>query len=238
MSFLSIFGGDDSKARNQYADELAREGQKYNPYISAGGRSLSDLMGRYSGMLDDPAALQNKLAAGYAPSAYATAQSKYLSDMLNNNAAATGSLGSSYSAGNLADTLHRLISGDEGRYIDRGMNQFNRGLSGEEGINRMGYNAIGNQNLLESQGGQQRMQGQIDKDKSIGSLIGQGLGLVGDFFTGGMSGAGGLIGGLGRKAGFGQQQSNPYMFYGGGQQSNSMYSDPDWMYHRYQGGQY
>lgn len=199
MSLLSLFG-DNSSEYGDLANLYKNLAANYDPYVSAGSSTLHDLMGRYSKMISDPTFLENKVASSYMPSDYAQSQSKYITDQLNNNAAATGDLGGSYSANNLATALHRLISGDENNYINNANQMYGAGLSGEQEINSMGYNALGQQNNLLSQSGQAQAQGEMSSQNALNEMIGQGLSFGGDFLTGGTGGLSDVFGAFGKKA--------------------------------------
>lgn len=201
MSILSFLTGDPSEAYDKYAQQLQQLMAQYGPYRSAGLKSLRDLMGRYSEGLNNPAFLENELAGSYRESPYAKAQSQYLTNLMNQNAAATGTLGSSYAASNLSDQLQRLLSRDEQNYIDRGIGTYNRALGGEEGINTMGYNALGQQTALGQQAALGQLKGQLQKQSGLGSLLGGGLGLLGDFLLGPEGSLSDLLGNLGSELG-------------------------------------
>ena len=193
MGILDFLGGGNSHAYNDYADQLRGLAGGYDPYTKSGLNSLHDLMGRYQQGLNNPGFLENELAGTYQESPYAQAQSKYLTSGLNNNAAALGSLGSTYSANNMADSLHRLISSDEGQYINRGINTYNNALGGESHINDMGYNALGAQNKLNQSADLANMQGSINHTNALQHLLGGFGDIAGDVLSGGTSG---LLGAL------------------------------------------
>lgn len=214
MSMLGNFFGDNSGAYGDAAAEFRDLAQSYKPYIKTGENSLYNLLGQYQGMLSNPNALQNKIASGWSMSPYAQYQTQELSKELNNNAAATGTLGSSYAAQAMASHLQPIVSADQNNYINRGMQTYGMGLSGESNLNNMGYNALNQQNGLESQGINASLQGSLSHDDAINKMFGQALGLGADFMTGGTGGIGSLIAGLGKKfmpssftSQFGQNQS-------------------------------
>lgn len=204
MKLTDLFG-DNSSEYSDLADALRNIGNTYNPYITAGQNSLKDLIGRYSQMMNDPAFLENKLASEYKPSAYAQTQQRQTADALNNNAAALGTLGSSYAAQTYGQNMNDLLNRDMQNYIGQGEQMYGQGLAGEQGVNKLGYNALGQQNQFYSQGAQDDAQAAMSKQNAFNQMIGQGLGLAGDFFTGGTGGLSSLLGNMGSKAGFGQQ---------------------------------
>lgn len=202
MSFLggieNSLDGDTSGAYSNYSDEQRQLAQDLNPYIKDGKISLNNLLSQFQKETNNPAFLENELASSYKPSDYYKQQAKYLTGQLNSNAAAEGTLGGSYAANNMAATDDRLLSQDENNYIDKGMQTYGQGISGEEGINNEGFNALGQQNNLLTAANQAEMQGKIAHDNAQTALLGEGLNLGSEFFTGGAGGLSTLIGGLGK----------------------------------------
>lgn len=198
MGFLSLFG-DDSAAYGDYASELRALEQNFQPWVDAGKVSLQDLLKQYQQLTANPDFMQNQLAKNYQPSQYAQVQTDYLKNQLNNNAAVTGQLGSSYAAQTMGNKLQDLISKDENNYIQTGLGMYKTGLSGEQFIDNQGFNAVNSQTGLAAQADQADLQGENSKNAAMSALLGQGLSLGANFFTGGKGGLSTLIGGAGTK---------------------------------------
>lgn len=198
MSFKDIFTGNNSKAGFDLANANRAVAGSYNPRIKAGENSLATLIAEYQKMRETPDFLQNQLSANWAPSQYAQTQMKWLTNAMNNNAAATGMLGSAYAANTMGQGLQDILSQDQNKYIDRGMDVYGTGINGEEGINDMGYSAMMNKNNILTGANQMDYNQRVANTGADTGLLGQGLSLAGMFATGGKGGLGMLAGQAGK----------------------------------------
>lgn len=186
MSFWDdLFGGskDPSKEANKYLNKIPGTIKPYyDPYINAGQRELGNLEDQYGQMtsnlpdlqeqltrlLKNPGDVMNSIGQGYTQSPGYNRQVENAIGAANRAAAAGGGLGSNAHQENIAQSVNDIAAQDYYDYVDRAMKEygmglggeteiFNRGLTGEEGLNQMGYrasdelaNTLGN--LLASQG--------------------------------------------------------------------------------------
>lgn len=198
MGMFDFLSGNNSKAGFEFSNQLKQNAQSYNPYTQGGKDSFNDLLSRYSGILNDPAAIQNEIASGYKPSDAYKVQEKYLTNALNNNAATTGQLGSGYSAFTMGQGVNDLLSQDMNTYIDRALGQFNNALGGEQWATGTGLNALNSQNNILNQAAEAEMQQKQQNSQSDAQMFGGLLNLGANFATGGAGGFGTLAGGIGK----------------------------------------
>ena len=171
MSFLGLFG-DMSPQYNRYSSQLRNMQGDFNPYISGGEQAFSDLIQQYQNTFQRPQFLEDQLARSYKISPYAQSEEKELQRILNNEAALTGKLGSSYSANRMADTIHRLISSDMDKYISRGMNTYGQALSGYGRFPQLGLSGLSQRTGLGQRAAYSDLQGDLSKQHAKQSLGG------------------------------------------------------------------
>ncbi len=200
MNPLDLLTGNNSDAQSKFAEQQRQLAGTYNPIIDTGNQARGTLLDSFNKLNGTPDFLQNQLSANWKPSQYMQAQQKFLTQAMNNNAAATGQLGSSYSARQFGDTMQDILSKDQNIFIDRGVNAYNTSLNGLGGLNSQGYDALNQQNNIMTGANKAQMEQEQANSQALTQLMGQGASLAGNFFTGGATGAGGLIGGLGRQA--------------------------------------
>lgn len=104
--------GDESRRYKDYANQIRSLEPSYNPYTSAGTQGLASILSEYHRGLQTPSFLEDELAKSYQESPYARMEEDHLKRSLANQAAVTGTLGSSYAGKTLAQALHSLIAGD------------------------------------------------------------------------------------------------------------------------------
>jgi len=148
----------------------------YNNYVNTGNQALGQFYGGLQGMMNDPTGLMNRLASNYRASPYATTQLHDVTNLMNNNAATTGMLGSSADNRALGQQLTNMNNQYMDQYINQGMDAYNRALSGMGGIANMGLGALGQQSGLSQEGYLGQAQGAMGNRNSL-------LGKLGDLFS-------------------------------------------------------
>lgn len=177
--------GDESRRYQDYANRLKGLESGYNPYLQAGTGSLSTLLGEYQKGLTTPSFLEDQLASSYQRSPYEQAEEEHLKRSLANQAGVMGDYGSSFYEKTLANTLHRLLSGDMDKYIDRGIGTYSTALSGTSALPGLGMSALGQRNALQQQALQAQLQGNLSRDQATNKLFGYG-GRLASSLLGGM----------------------------------------------------
>lgn len=174
---------DYAGATSQYADTLNKLAQSYNPYIK-GGFAAEKGLGALGAMnMIAPAALQNRLAAGFQDSPYQQQMQKNLSKQMDANAAMTGMLGSTSQNAALQNALAGQENQFQQQYINRAMGQYNRGL---QNINQLGmllasqgFQGTNLANQLRGEGALGTLQGEIAPTQSQAGLTGAISGILG-----------------------------------------------------------
>jgi len=181
-----------------YLNQIPGELNQYmSPYISAGQGALGQLQGQYGQLINNPAAITNKIGATYQSSPGYNFQVNQALGAANRAAAAGGMLGTPMEQQNIAGTVNQLANQDYGQYMNRELGLYGAGLSGLGNINQMGFGASSDlsnslADYLMSQGNL-AYAGQINQNQNqagsngamwggIGSLIGAALPAVASFF--------------------------------------------------------
>jgi len=138
----SLFGHhrspEDQAAK--YYDRIPGEGHKYyDPYIESGNRARGNLEGQYGEMTNDPGALMARLMKGYKESPGFNFEKKQGLDSIENAAASGGMMGTQGHQQQAGDLATQLSSRDSGDYLKNAMGLYGRGIEGEEGMNKMGF---------------------------------------------------------------------------------------------------
>lgn len=138
-----FFGGNEGahEAANMMDEIPGRVKPFYQPYMEAGKGALPILQGQYGNLLNDPGGMINKIGAGYKQSpGFKFALEKALSG--GNRGFNAGGLGGSPSNALWGmETAEGLASQDYDKYLSHALSQYGLGLSGEEGIAKMGQQA-------------------------------------------------------------------------------------------------
>ncbi len=125
-----------------YLDQIPGQTQPYyKPYQDAGGKALGDLTDRYTNMLNNPEELYNKLGAGYKESPGYKLKLQQGLDASNNAMAMGGQLGTPQHQQLDSEVSQGIAGKDFQDYMDRVTGIYNKGLGGEEGVNKMGFDA-------------------------------------------------------------------------------------------------
>lgn len=191
---FNLFGGggkNPADAANKYISQIPGQTQQYySPYMDAGKGAMSDLQNQYKNLLSGD--VQNQLGANYKQSpGY---QFKLNQALLgaNNASAAGGRSGTPMDQQQQMDLAQGLASQDYNDYIKNQMGLYGLGLGGEEGINKMGFDA--NKSMADTVGNALSQQGAYSYAGQAGQNAGRAQGMS-DLFSGlGMLG-GGLAGG-------------------------------------------
>ncbi len=139
-------------AANQYLDQIpGAMNPYYQPYMDAGKGALGSLQGEYGSALNDPNAIYNKLAGGYKESPGYQFKLKSALGAGQNASASGGMLGTPQDVQQQEQIGHDISDQDFEKYMQHMSGIYNRGLEGEEGINKQGFDAsTGYGNMLGS----------------------------------------------------------------------------------------
>lgn len=204
MSILSNFFGGGGKspggAASPYLDQIPGVGHKYyDDFIDRGGRAGGRLEDEYTGLLDDPTALMNKIMENYKTSEQYGYQKDQLGREIGATSAAGGVAGTPYHQQQQGEMVQGLLSKDMQDYLSKALGLYKTGLAGEEGFYDKGYGASGAMSDIETgalnQKGTIAYEDQKNKNEKRNALISSLL-------TAGGTGVGYLLGGpLGGKIG-------------------------------------
>ena len=143
-SLLDYFGSGHSPASAAfpYLQQVGGTISPYlNPYIHAGREALSNLMGQYSSLLQNPAEKLQQFGSHYHESPGFGFEKEQGLQAIRNAQAASGMAGSPQHQQLASDLAENLANRDYQNYLDNVMGLYRTGLSGESGINQMGYGA-------------------------------------------------------------------------------------------------
>jgi hypothetical protein len=154
----------------------------YQPYINSGQNALNTLNTQYSNSVNDPTGEMNNIGRGYQQSPGYQYQVDQATGAANRAAAAGGMVGSPAEQQTLAGNINQMANQDYYGYVDRGMQNYNAGIQGFQGLNTQGYNASNElaQSLaaaLMSQG-QLAYAGQANQNMQQGGNQGAAMGMV------------------------------------------------------------
>ena len=146
MSWLSnLFGGHNKNPANAampYLDKIPGQVQPYfKPYQDAGNTALSDLQKQYGSLLNDPGAMYKKMGEGYTQSPGYQFKLQQGLDSSNNAMAMGGQLGTPQHQQLDSQVSQGIAGADFNDYMQNIMGLYGKGLSGEEGINKQGFDA-------------------------------------------------------------------------------------------------
>lgn len=126
----------------KYLDQIEGKGRNLlNPYIQAGLQMMPELQKQFGNLMNNPGGFLNTLGQGFQSSPGFDFQKNQAIDSANRVAAAGGMLGTPAEQQQIANTVNGLANQDYYNWLDRSTGLYNRGLSGAEGINQMGFNA-------------------------------------------------------------------------------------------------
>jgi hypothetical protein len=211
---------DNSFAYSTYANAMRDRMPVYDSWINRGNWAGDTQQNQTDWLLNNPNALQDQIAAGYQESPWSKYSMDQMTKRMNYNAANTGMLGSGAANRALQQELVGMNGQFMGDYVNRGMDTYKLGYSGLDGLQKLGFDALGQQTNLYDRAAAAELQGQ--KSKNIhdamnpeddgGGWLGTGLGIVG-----GVIGA--YFGGpMGASAGYGIGSQVGNQIDGNGQQ--------------------
>lgn len=194
----SFFGGrgkNPADTANSYINQIPGKTQQYyQPYMDAGKGAMGDLQNQYKDLLSGN--VQNKLGENFKESPGYQFKLQQAMNAGNAANAAGGSLGTPMHQQQNMQLANDIGGADYNDYIKNQMGLYGLGLGGEEGINKMGFDASGNYaNTLANTLGQQAAYGyqgqnamnQADARRNSG--IFSGLGMAAGGLFGGPAGA-------------------------------------------------
>lgn len=187
-------GSNPANAAMDYFNQISPMLHQYlDQYANIGNDVIPGLKNQYAQLMNDPTAVMNKIGGTYQQSPDFQNQLKQALGAAKNMAAAGGMAGSPMAQERGAGIATNMANQDYNQYLDRGLNQFNTGLQGEQGFVNLGAQESNNlaqmlMEALQSQGmtqfaGKEWQNAQNNKKKSMwGDLVGLGgdaLGVAG-----------------------------------------------------------
>ena len=149
MAFYDPFGVmdmfDTTSGANKDLNRIPGEMSKYyDPYIQAGQRQLPGLEQYYSGAMNDPGGMMNKVGAGYQQSPGFQFALQQALQGAGHASAAGGMAGSPLAQQQNMGVATGMANQDYGDYMDRALGLQSRGVSGSQGLYNTGFQASGN----------------------------------------------------------------------------------------------
>ena len=140
---FNVFGAENpADEAGKYLDKIPGQLRPiFEPYITAGLRSMGLLGGQYDTLMSNPSAIYNKLASGYKQSPGFNFEKKQDLEAANNAAAAGGMGGTPQSQTQSAQISQNLSSQDFHKYLANMMGLYGKGLSGAQSMSTMGFDA-------------------------------------------------------------------------------------------------
>jgi hypothetical protein len=158
----------------------------YDPYIQAGQKSLGSLMGQYNNLINDPGSVMSSLGKGFKEDPGYQYMQREGQNSAMNAAAAGGYAGTAQHQKNAANISSNLANQGYQNYLGNALGLYGKGLSGQEGINQMGYNASDSlasslaANLMNQ--GQLAYKGAESQNNAKGGIAKNLLGVAGSVF--------------------------------------------------------
>ena len=210
----SLFGGWENPA-NSAMSELDKIPDilknYYDPYINAGLGQLPQLQTQYNNLLTNPGGTVNQIGQSFQQSPGFNFAMQQAMQGANHAAAAGGMAGSPQHQQQNMQLATNLANQDYYNWLSPALSQYNRGLSGAEGMYNTGYGASNElaqsiANSMLSRAGLQyagTAAQNMNQQGGMGSMLG-GFGSLLGFAGGGPAGAGlgGAIGSIGSALGF------------------------------------
>lgn len=136
-----LFGGDSYQPLYSYEDVENMLMKYFGGYIEEGDVALQTLAEQYTMLLNDPAAMQAMLGAGFEESPGYQYQYEQAMNASNQANAAGGMLGTPAHTQQSMGTASGLAQQDYANYYNRNADLYQTGMKTATGINQMGYNA-------------------------------------------------------------------------------------------------
>lgn len=142
LAQLLFPGANPSDEANKYLNQIPGTiTPYYQPYIDTGLNAMNTVNTQYGNLINNPTGTMNQIGAGYQQSPGYQWQVDQATQASNRAAAASGMLGSPAQQQQLSQNIMGMANQDYYNYVDRGMNSYNTGLTGMQGLNQMGYGA-------------------------------------------------------------------------------------------------
>jgi hypothetical protein len=148
---MGLASPNQQHAYNQYAAQLNQISQQYNPYINVGEAGLKGYGAMSALNTLAPTLSENRMAATFSNSPYQQQIMQNTSDQMDANAAQTGMLGSTAQQAQLQNALAAQENQFQQQYINRGENEYNRGINSMYNLAGMGMKGLGAQTALEQE---------------------------------------------------------------------------------------
>ncbi len=123
---------------NQIPDVLK---QYFTPYVNSGSNALGTLMGEYNTLLTNPGSVMSMAGSGFKESPGYEYQYNQGMNAANSAAAAGGYLGTPGHQEQASTMSEDIANQDYYNYLNHALGLYDTGLSGEQGINQMGFGA-------------------------------------------------------------------------------------------------
>lgn len=137
-----IFEGPDISDAQAELNKMEPMLHQYlDPYINMGQAAMGTLDQQYQMLLNDPAAMQAMLGAGYTQSPGYQYQYDTAMNAGNQALSAGGMLGTPAAQTQMMGTAQGLASQDYWKYYNNNQNLYNQGLSGTQDMFNTGFNA-------------------------------------------------------------------------------------------------
>jgi hypothetical protein len=145
MSWLDdLFGGgkNPADAAMPYLNKIPGETSKYlDPYFNAGTGALTDLTKQYGSLTGNPGDVINKIGGSYQQSPGYQAALKEALTAGNHAASAGGMAGTPEHQFTSMNTAADAANKDYNDWLSTALNEYNTGLSGEQGMANQGQQA-------------------------------------------------------------------------------------------------
>lgn len=188
----SFLGGLFSKWRNpqdasdRYLNQVEGKARGImDPYVSTGQRMLPQLESQYTNLVNNPNALQDRLASEWKESPAYTSDIRAATKGANAASAAGGNLGSLAEQSSLAKDLSGITDSYRNQYVNTGLNTYGKGLQGMQGLEDQGF-----------QGSQAELMAIIQELMAQAEAAWAGQDAENRNTAGKNAGLGGLVGGL------------------------------------------
>jgi hypothetical protein len=144
---IPLLMGGESKtnpadAAMPYLDQI--EGKMkpyYDPYVNAGTQGVSSAQGQYERLINDPTSVMTQIGQGYESSPGYEWNKSQATEAANRAASAGGTLGTPAHQQSMMEAVQGIASGDYWNYMNAGLGQYGTGLTGQQNMANLGYNA-------------------------------------------------------------------------------------------------
>lgn len=208
---------DAYKAAEDQSQQYYRDAQgRLQPYNQNGMDQYGRLMDQ-AGKLNDPVALENQWASQYTESPEAKQDIANATSSGLGAASSMGLNGSSAAIRNIQNSSGELMNKDRQGFLDRAMAKYMASIGIGQGLYGIGANAAGAQSSNAMSEGNTMAGLKYGETAApgamFGDLLGKGVNLAANYFTGGMSG---LAQGAAGMTGGGGNSGNGYNYATGG----------------------